>query len=54
MESAERLYKVIKAIKRKLASENIDIADYDKAIECLSKCVAPNFCIEIYEKYINY
>jgi len=54
MDNAIRLQKLIEGVKGKLQAEGIAFDDYDRAIKCLKECVAPNLCIEIYEKYINY
>lgn len=54
MKAAINLQKLIEIVKRKLEVENIDFQDYDRAIKCLSKCLNPKICIEIYENYINY
>ena len=54
MKKAKQLLKHIEAIKGKLRAEGIDLQDYDKAIECLEKVVCPDYCIRIYEEYINY
>lgn len=54
MKPARDLQDFIEAVKGKLEAEGIDIEDYDSAIACLSQCVAPTKCIQIYEQYINY
>jgi hypothetical protein len=54
MRTAKELNDLILQVKGKLLAEEIDFEDYDKAIECLSKCMCPKVCIEIYENYINY
>ena len=53
-ERGGELQRLVEKVLGKLEAEKIDVEDYDKAVECLSKCVAPNLCIEIYENYINY
>lgn len=54
MKEAIRLQDQIDQVKSKLEEEGIAFSDYDNAIKCLSRCVAPVFCINIYENYINY
>jgi len=54
MKSAQNLQRLIEMVNGKLAAENIDPQDYDASVECLSKCVSPTLCVEIYKQYINY
>lgn len=54
MNEAKRLYVLIEKVRGKLQAEGIEIENYDKAIECLSKTVSPKLCIDIYEKYLYY
>jgi hypothetical protein len=54
MQQAIELARLIEKVKSKLRAENIEYEDYDNAIKCLKKCVAPNICIQIYEQFINY
>ena len=43
---------VHKKVRAKLKAEGVDYQDYNKAIEVLSQCVAPVFCIKVYKDYI--
>jgi len=54
MKEAINLQDQINKVKAKLEEEGIAFDDYDKAIKCLSRTVAPVFCIRIYEEFINY
>ena len=54
MKKAIELQHLIDKVKDKLEAEEINLYDYDRAIACLNKCVAPNICIDIYNQYINY
>lgn len=53
LETRSELNRLIEKVKGKLESERIDFRDYDKAIECLKKTVAPKVCIRVYRNYIN-
>lgn len=48
----ERLQKYIYQVKGKLQAEGINYNDYNKAIQCLARTVAPNICIAVYKDYI--
>jgi len=39
-------------IKNKLKSENVNIQDFNKCIEVLSKCVCSVQCIAVYKDYV--
>ena len=54
MREAIKLQEQIDKVKSKLDECGIEYDDYDAAIECLSKTVAPVYCIRIYEEFINY
>lgn len=54
MKQALTLANSIEQVRAKLEESNIDINDYDAAIKCLSSCVLPKHCIDIYCQYINY
>ena len=54
MKAAIELQDIIDKVKSKLEAENIDLEDYDNAIQCLQKTVNPKLCIRVYEEYINY
>lgn len=47
--------KHIESIKAKLQAENINVNDFKKCVDVLSRCCSPVYCIRIYKDYIyNY